>query len=99
MKYRAEITQESVDAFTRREAFKKSNMKVVPTYGNTYMYLNNNIIAQMCDKGVVYITNAGWASNTTKARLNGLSGVSIHQKNFQWYLNDIPWDGEWTRVQ
>jgi len=44
------------------------------------------------------ITNAGWQSNTTKERLNGLSGVSIYQKNFQWFLNGKPWNGDWITV-
>jgi hypothetical protein len=44
------------------------------------------------------ISNAGWASNTTKERLNGLPNVRIHQKNWNWFLNGVEWNGEWTRV-
>ena len=44
------------------------------------------------------ITNAGWQSNTTKERLNGLNGVSIYQKKGQWYLNGKEWNGEWVNV-
>ena len=44
------------------------------------------------------ISNAGWQSNTTKERLNGLPNVGIYQKNWQWYLNGNEWNGEWTRV-
>jgi len=31
-------------------------------------------------------------SMTTKERLNALPNVSIHQENFQWYINDCKWE-------
>ena len=40
----------------------------------------------------------GWSSNTTKERLNGLTGVNIWQKDFVWYLNGEEWNGEWIRI-
>lgn len=46
-----------------------------------------------------FITNAGWQSNTTKERLNGLNGVSISQKNFVWYLNGREWDGSLIEIK
>jgi hypothetical protein len=47
---------------------------------------------------VLQISNAGWASNTTKERLNGIPGVHIKQKNWTWYLNGQEWDGGWKRI-
>jgi hypothetical protein len=44
------------------------------------------------------ITNAGWRSNTTKERLNGLPNVSIQQKKGDWYLNGEVWNGQSTEV-
>jgi len=44
------------------------------------------------------VSNAGWASNTTKERLNGLPHVRVQQKNWNWFLNGVEWDGAWTRV-
>lgn len=44
------------------------------------------------------ITNAGWKSNTTKERLNGLPNVSIQQKKGEWFLNGTAWNGEWIKV-
>ena len=41
----------------------------------------------------LWITSAGWPTNTTKERLNGLNGVNIYQKDFQWYLNGEAWNG------
>ena len=48
--------------------------------------------------GILSISNAGWESNTTKERLNGLPGVSIRQKNWSWFLNGEEWDGNWKRI-
>lgn len=46
----------------------------------------------------VFITNAGWQSNVTKERLNGLHNVSICQKKGVWYLNGQQWDGKLIKV-
>lgn len=95
------ITQESVRAFEQNKNFKKQNTQVVyledTRHIKTIMYLHNNLIAVKVN-GELYITNAGWESNTTKERLNGLPGVSIYQKNFVWYLNGKEWNGELTKV-
>jgi hypothetical protein len=44
------------------------------------------------------LNTGGWTSNTTKERLNGLVGVSVYQKNFQWFLNGKEWDGNKIEV-
>jgi len=58
----------------------------------------NEIAAADSRDGSIYITNAGWQSNTTKERLNGLPGVSISQQKGKWYLNGELWDGKWTKI-
>jgi hypothetical protein len=92
------ITQEAVSAFLERRPFSKSNMKVVEDYGIYRLKLHGNTIATIDELGVMSVTNAGWASNTTKERLNGLPGVSVNQKNWNWYLNGVEWNGAWTRI-
>lgn len=67
------------------------------TDGNS-LFLHGNEIAKFDDNGKLWITNAGWSSNTTKERLNALPGVSIGQKNYVWYLNGLMWNGAWTKV-
>jgi len=57
-----------------------------------------NTIATIDELGVLSVSNAGWASNTTKERLNGLPGVRVNQKNWNWYLNGQEWDGGWKRI-
>lgn len=102
------ITQNAVAAFNNCTNFNQSNTQVkVEAFENGVpclirMYLHGNLIAEKhINKRTekLYITNAGWESNTTKERLNGLNGVSIHQKDFQWYLNGQLWDGKMTKIE
>jgi hypothetical protein len=87
------ITSEICYAFERRHALRIDNSR---TDGNA-LYLFDNKIAEFRD-GELWITNAGWQSKTTKERLNGLRGVRVVQERGQWYLNGIPWSGEWVQV-
>jgi len=52
----------------------------------TEMFLHGNLIASSSGEDFI-ITNAGWATVTTKKRLNGLPNVNIHQRKGIWYLN------------
>lgn len=61
------------------------------------LLLFGNRIAEWREDGL-WITNAGYPTNTTKNHLNLLPNVSIFQRKRVWYLNDHPWDGEWVRV-
>lgn len=104
------ITNNAVNAFLSRNEFKQANTEVLhkamcSTFGTpkgdhfTVMELYGNAIAAIDSKdGMLSITNAGWQSNTTKERLNGLPNVSICQKNFVWYLNGKIWDGSIIKV-
>lgn len=89
------ITRESVDAFMNAKKFKKANMEVEVLPNVTILKLHGNEIAYRYNnpERTLSITNAGWQTNTTKERLNGIPNVSIHQKNFVWYLNDVEWNG------
>lgn len=81
-----------------------STMTELRLFGNVIAYKNNS---------GVYISNGGYkpepsrysktfqtptGSVTTKERLNGLSGVNITVKNYQWHLNGRAWDGSKIRV-
>lgn len=87
------ILHKRLEAFENGDRLSKGNMLVA----DGAMYLHGNKIAEWRD-GALWITSAGWETNTTKERLNGLRGVSINQKAFQWYLNGVKWDGEWVKV-
>lgn len=92
------ITEEAVSAFLDKKPFRKSNMKVEDAGGIFKLKLHGNTIATIDEMNMLSISNAGWTSNTTKERLNGLPNVHIKQKNWSWFLNGNEWGGEWTRV-
>ena len=87
------ITEKVVGAFNSGRPARSGNTK---STGNE-LFLHDNLIARRVD-GKVEVSNAGWSSNTTKERLNGVSGVSVCQKNFDWFLNGQKWDGSWIAV-
>ena len=94
------VTQNAVACFRNGGNAKFSNTEVVTENGVSKMYLFGNLIATLERNvgGVMKITNAGWRSNTTKERLNGLPNVSIQQKKGLWYLNGELWNGKLTKV-
>ena len=95
------ITEESVNAFMNARKFKKGNMQVEVLPNVTILKLHGNVIAYRYNdpERTLRITNAGWESVTTKERLNGIPGVSIHQKDWVWYLNGGYWDGSLIDIQ
>lgn len=104
---RTKISIDSATALIEFKDFERSNTKVhVFEYGNCIeanMYLFDNMIARYVSDELgritLQITNAGWDTVTTKDRLNAIPDVRIHQKNYNWYLNDELWDGEWITVK
>ena len=99
------ITEEACKAFESGYEFEKSNTVVGWGYDPSgrppgwYLWLHDNAIAKSVD-GKLFVRSAGRRTLTTKERLNGLSGVSVYQKNNHWHLNGEPWenDSEWTEV-
>lgn len=87
------ITEQAVNAFKSGKNFKSGNTEVVATGNVVMMYLHGNQIAKRIlvdfnkNKWETLISNAGWITNTTKERLNGLE-AGIYQKNFFWYWKD-----------
>jgi hypothetical protein len=90
------ITQNSVNAFLNAQSFKSSNMTVEVLANVTILKLHNNPIAYKYNdpERTLSITNAGWFSNTTKERLNGLPNVRVQQVKGVWMLNGKEWDGK-----
>lgn len=93
-----QITKDAVKAFMRREPFKQSNTEVAIYPTDTRMYLHGHLIAVIDLMGNIKVTNAGYFTNVTKERLNGIPSVSVKQKKLEWYLNGEQWDGSWTEV-
>lgn len=88
------VTATVIGAFLRGQ-----NMQV----GNSWardgrLYLHGNCIAERDAQGNVRVTTAGWNTNTTRDRLNGLPGVSVRMIRRTLTLNGAPWDGGWRQV-
>lgn len=85
------ITQQAVNAFIAGQPFNSSNTSVVVDGNQVDMLLHGNRIARSLN-GIVYVSNAGWSSNTTKERLNGildtLNVSGIYQRDWVWYWKD-----------
>ena len=88
------VTRDAINAFYNHTPFRRGNTEVMVNDNYVALKLHGNTIAELRGGENLTITNAGWPTNTTKERLNGLTGVSIRQKNHQWYLNGERWDGE-----
>jgi len=91
-----QVTRLAVSNWLMRKKFRRDNTH---TDGNT-LYLFNNAIAKIDTDGNVFIRSAGWETKTTRERLNGVPGVFINQKNWQWYLNGKTWinSHQWTYI-
>lgn len=95
------ITQNAVHAFMNGLKFNEGNMSIEVKPNVTVMKLHGNAIAYLYNdpERTLSITSAGWETVTTKDRLNALPGVSIYQKNWDWYLNGEKWDGRLTDIK
>lgn len=92
------ITQLAANAFMQRTPFKQSNTEVAVHPTETRMYLHGHLIAVIDLVGTIKVTNAGYFTNVTKARLNGIPTVTVQQRNSKWYLNGVEWDGSLKEV-
>jgi len=91
------ITQDASNALKNGGNFKRNNTKVVNirtwNLETTHMYLHWNCIAEYHKhSNILWLSNCGWETPTTKERLNGILkafGLGyIKQQNFQWYYVD-----------
>ena len=88
------ITKEIVAAFMNHEKKQIGNSIT----NGTVLYLHGIEIAVHV-KGGIEVTTAGWNTQTTRERLNGIPGVRVNVRQGQLYLNGRPWDGSWTEVR
>ena len=59
--------------------------------GNQFVTLHGNLIATISNFGDIKLSSCGWQTVTTKSRLNAildtfLHGLSVYQKNFEWFI-------------
>ena len=90
------ITKLAISHFLEGVYFNQSNTEVIPNFKGISLYLHGNEIATKSPEGTIKVTTAGWPTNTTKERLNGIPGVKVTTVKGQLYLNGEEWDGGWA---
>jgi hypothetical protein len=89
------VTQQIKKAFEQGTSLKVGNTK---TDGQT-VWLHGNAIVKRDPSGLVMATLAGWNTPTTRERVNGITGLGIHQSNFVPMLNNQEIDSfDWISV-
>ena len=84
------------NAISEGTDWKTANTRVETVDGVSFVYLHNNLIAEVDDDSMK-LYDGGWQSVTTKSRLNailsehGVTGESVFQKNFEWFIR--LWNG------
>ena len=84
------------NAISESKDWRTANTRVENVNGVSFVYLHNNLIAEVDDDSIK-LYDGGWQSVTTKSRLNailsehGVTGESVFQKNFEWFIR--LWNG------
>ena len=84
------------NAISEGTDWKTANTRVETVDGVSFVYLHNNLIAEVDDDSMK-LYDGGWQSVTTKSRLNailsehGVTGEGVFQKNFEWFIR--LWNG------
>ena len=95
------IEREMIEAIKARKNYSNDNTQVKVEKDETIkVYLHSNLIARIYDNNVwttAWFSDAEFQTKTTKSRLNCLLNhyhlPTICQKNSQWYIGDLRWDG------
>lgn len=91
------IEKNMLNAISLGKNYNNGNTKVVTKNKTSYVYLFDNLIAEITTKKV-RISNCGYKTKTTKSRLNSILRVFvgdryIYQKKFKWYITGEPIEG------
>jgi hypothetical protein len=90
------VTELIKKAFEQGTSLKIGNTRT----DGTSVFLHGNEIVKRENSGLVIATLAGWNTPTTRERVNGITGLGIHQKNFKPMLNGSEIDSfDWIFAQ
>lgn len=99
-----QITRDAANALLNHQNFKRDNTEVLALEVRSQMWLHDSCIAT-CDGDVVHLNNRGYATATTKERLNGILSAIGHpdrivQRSGVWYLGDDVFpNNTWVKVK
>ena len=85
------ITEQACGAFETGRTYCQSNTTVT----EDAMLLGGHKIA-FRENGKLFVSLCGYNTNTTRERLNGLTGVSVCSRNFTPYINGVEVDSYGT---
>ena len=86
------IERQMCDAIRNKVNWSSGNTTVFnDNEGNQFVTLHGNLIATISNFGDIKLSSCGWQTVTTKSRLNAildtfLHGLSVYQKNFEWFI-------------
>lgn len=93
------ITEEAVECFLNAVEYRKGNTVIEYTEKGTAMVLHGRVIAYK-EGSAILLMDAGWQTNTTKERLNGILRMTnhggIYQRKGEWFINGEPWTGTYA---
>lgn len=90
------LTFDSASSLLKRRETKKlaNNTYLRKQDDNFIVRFHTTDIITIRQDGTYILNSGGHSTIPTKSRLNKFSSVKIHQKNFIWYINDVPfYDG------
>lgn len=78
------VTEQIAKAFHQGESKTVGNTST----SNGEVFLHGNKIIRKNESGEIWFTFAGWDSNVTKERLNGILGIGAYHKNRVLYIGN-----------
>ena len=93
------ITSQAIAAFNQSNNFKSGATSVRSRADGTELVLHGHVIARYVNGEGLSINLCGWNTNTTRERLNGLTGVNLRTCKGTPYLNGVAIsDNGWHKV-
>lgn len=94
-----QITSDAYYAFQNNERFKRSNTEVKIYPGGTkVLLLHGNEIVKY-ENGETFISDAGWATNTTRERLSPFVTGTIRRKYDEIIINEkVVLNNKWLNL-
>jgi hypothetical protein len=87
------ISIKTAHALLNYKKTKTGNTLVWQDHEGSHMTLFGNKIAWVNLDGELWITDCGWVTNTTQARLSAIVGLPLNRRKGAWLLDGEPWDG------
>ena len=93
------INELAANALLARKKYRNKNTAVIiDNSGNAILTLYDNKIAVYTPDSRLFVTTAGWNTQTTLYRLHEVTKLSIRHRSGSLLLDGNPWDGRWIEI-